>query len=359
VSVDEGVPGNTTQRSRRWQRVGARRALLAAVVLALAGTAAGLVVSLTTGGSPSLPSTTLPGQFTPLSLAFSPDGRFLAVGGGYPDGPSDEVDLLSVATGKIAAEWQVPQGTAVHAVAFSPDGSILVTGGDDDRVSAWNVAQLTAGLHRPVATYRLTGSVLAAAFRPGGTMLATGDDDGRITLWNRATGRVAAQLTAPPGLSAYDLAFSPDGRTLAIDELGLPPQSRIKLWNVSSGKSLPSLGDPVGATHAVAFSPDGAVLATADTDGTGLWDVATGRLRARLTADSAPVSKLAFSPDGKTLAAGGADGVTTVWDVATRRILFTLTGQARSVQSVAFSPDGSILATASYDDTVRLWGTRK
>ena len=207
--------------------------------------------------------------------------------------------------------------------------------------------------------YKLTGSVLAAAFRPGGTMLATGDDDGRITLWNRATGRVAAQLTAPSGLFAYALAFSPDGRTLAIDELRLPPQSTIRLWDVSSGKSRLSLGDTAADTHAVAFSPDGAILATADTDGTGLWDAATGRLRARLTAASAPVSKLAFSPDGKTLAASGADGVTTVWDVATRRILFTLTGQARAVESVAFSPDGSILATASYDDTVRLWRTRK
>jgi len=326
-------------------------------VLALAGTAVGLTVSLTTGGSPSLPSTTLQLQFTPWSLAFSPDGRFLAVGGGHPDGASGEVELLSVATGKIVADWQVPQGTEVHAVTFSPDGSTLITGGDDNRATAWNVAQLTAGRPRPVAMYKLTGLVLAAAFRPGGTMFATGDDDGRTTLWNLVSGRIAAQLTAPLGLTPYALAFSPDGRTLAIDELDVPQQSTIRLWDVGSGKSRLSLGDSAGNTHSVAFSPDGAVLATADTDGTGLWDAATGRLMATLTAASAPVSKLAFSPDGKTLASGGADGVTTVWDVATRRILFTLTGQARSVESVAFSPDGSVLATASYDDTVRLWRT--
>jgi WD40 repeat protein len=326
-------------------------------VLGLAGTVAGFAVALIPGDSPSLPSTTLRVQFTPWSLAFSPDGRFLAIGGGSPEGISGQVELLSLATGRIAAAWQAPEGVEVHTVAFSPDGRTLVTGGDDNRVSGWNVAQLIAGLRRPVAEYKLAAPVLAAAFRPGGTMLATGDDDGNATLWDLATGRVAARLVAPPYLSVYALAFSPDGSALAAAELGIPALGAVQVWDVRSGRHRLSLGGTASEPHSVSFSPDGSVVATADADGTGLWDTATGRPLARLAAASPRVSKVAFSPDGKTLAAGGADGVTTVWSVATRRIVATLTGQARAVESVAFSPDGALLATASYDDTVRLWRT--
>jgi WD40 repeat protein len=327
------------------------------VVLGLAGTATGLAVALIPGGSPSLPGTTLQLQFTPWSLAFSPDGKFLAIGGGSPEGTFGEAELLNPATGKVAAAWQAPEGTAVKTVAFSPDGGTLATAGDDNRVSLWNVAQLVAGVRRPVTVYKTGGTVWAATFRPGGAVLATGDDGG-TTLWSLADGKVAARLDALPYLSVFALAFSPDGSVLAADDLGIPTRSVTQLWDVRSVKPRLSRDIPARQTHAVAFSPDGAVLATADEDGTGLWDVATGRLLARLAGASPPVSVVKFSPDGKTLAAGGADGVTTVWDVTTRRITATLTGQARAVESVAFSPGGTVLATASYDDTVRLWRTR-
>jgi WD40 repeat protein len=328
------------------------------VVLGLAGAAAGLAVALIPDGSPSLPSTTLQLQFTPWSLAFSPDGKFLAIGGGSPESPAGEVELLNPTTGKIAAAWQAAAGTAVKTVAFSPDGGTLATAGDDNRVSLWTVAQLIAGVHRPAAVHKNGGTVWAAAFRPGGTMLAAGDDGG-TTLWNLADGKVAARLDALPFLSVFALAFSPDGSMLAVDDLGIPTRSVTQLWDVSSGKPRLSRDIPAGQTHSVAFSPDGAILATADEDGTGLYDVATGRLLVRLTGAGSSVSVVAFSPDGKALAAGGADGITTVWDVATRRIAAALTGQARAVESVAFSPDGAILATVSYDNTVRLWRTRK
>ena len=208
VAVDEGAPGDTARRSRRGPHVRARRAWVAAVVLALAGAAAGLVVALIPGGSPSLPSTTLQLQFTPLSLAFSPDGKFLAIGGGSPESPAGKVELLNPTTGKIAATWQAAAGTEVKTVAFS---GTLATAGDDNRVSLWNVTQLIAGVHRPAAVYKSDGTVWAAAFRPGETMLAAGGGDG-TTLWNLADGKVTARLDALPFLSVFAW---PSARTAA------------------------------------------------------------------------------------------------------------------------------------------------
>jgi eukaryotic-like serine/threonine-protein kinase len=106
----------------------------------------------------------------------------------------------------------------------------------------------------------------------------------------------------------------------------------------------------------VAFSPDGARLATSSSDKTArVWDVQTGQLLLTLSGHANPIPDIAYSPDGKLIATGSGDNTAKIWDAATGAELLTLRGHSSELQSVAFSPDGRLLATGSGDNTAKIW----
>ncbi|KAK2765806.1 g-protein beta wd-40 repeats containing [Colletotrichum kahawae] len=107
---------------------------------------------------------------------------------------------------------------------------------------------------------------------------------------------------------------------------------------------------------AVAFSPDGQLVASASYDHTvRLWDAATGAPQQTLEGHTSSVSAVAFSPDGQLIASASRDNTVRLWDAATGAPRQTLEGHTSYVSAVAFSPDGQLVASASYDHTVRLW----
>jgi eukaryotic-like serine/threonine-protein kinase len=144
------------------------------------------------------------------------------------------------------------------------------------------------------------------------------------------------------------VAFSPDGTLLATGS-----SQTARLWNAATGQTIRTL---TGHTNgpAVAFSPDGTLLATGSSQTARLWDIATGQTIRTLTGHAGPVSAVAFSPDGTVLATGSRDQTARLWDAATGQTIRTLTGHAGPVSAVAFSPDGTVLATGSRDGTTRL-----
>jgi WD40 repeat protein len=114
-----------------------------------------------------------------------------------------------------------------------------------------------------------------------------------------------------------------------------------------------------GAIHAVAFSPDGRIAATAgEGNSVCLWDAATGEPAAEPLVHSAKVGALAFSPDGKTLLTGCDDAKARIWDLEQARIGGPTFAHQSSILGVAFSPDGRTVLTGSTDSTARLWDAK-
>jgi WD40 repeat protein len=151
---------------------------------------------------------------------------------------------------------------------------------------------------------------------------------------------------------AYAIAFSPDGKILASGS----GDDTIKLWEVASGRELRTFHGHTDVVNSVAFSPDGRILASGSNDDTiKLWDTMTGRELRAMTRHTSYVRSVVFSPDGRRLASASWDKTIKIWDVASGHELRTLSGHTSYVDSVFFNSDGSTLASGSSDGTVKTW----
>src|SRR6185503_5629249 len=152
------------------------------------------------------------------------------------------------------------------------------------------------------------------------------------------------------------VTFSPDSQTLAAGAVSdCAANIVIAAWDAGTGELRDAPSGVPADVYAVAYSPDGRVLASGGVDGVVYLAGLDGRPRLELTGHTAAITTLAFSPDQKWVASGGADQAAMVWDAATGDLRYTLFGHTDSVASVAWSPASDRLASASVDGDVRLW----
>jgi WD40 repeat protein len=239
------------------------------------------------------------------SLAFSPDGRVLAIGG-----PGQVVRLVDPSSASDLGELEPDDGDNASQVAIAPDGRYLAAGGCSGTVTIWDRVG-----RRRLGALAGRDAITALAFAPDGSTLAAGDETGRVRLWvvpGRKTRIIQASDVPFSGVTA--LAYSPDGASLASTS---KLEDCVRLWDPSDGRLRATIPSGAAQVRALAFSPDGALLVMAKADGGAtLWGLAEGRELAQVRANGCALQCVAFSADGRSLATGGTDGRVRVWDVA-------------------------------------------
>ncbi|MBY0525713.1 MAG: WD40 repeat domain-containing protein [Gemmataceae bacterium] len=164
----------------------------------------------------------------------------------------------------------------------------------------------------------------------------------------------AVQVPRPvaPATPIYSVAFSADGKTLAVPSEG----NTIVLRDAGSWEASRKMTGHASDVVCAALAPDGRTMASASHDGlVRIWDTHTGKALRDLRGQGTPVSFVGYAADGKTLASAGHDGLIRLWDTREGKEIKLLRGHAGTVGSAIFSPDGKTLASGSHDTTIRVW----
>jgi WD40 repeat protein/tRNA A-37 threonylcarbamoyl transferase component Bud32 len=329
------------------------------------------------------------------ALALSADGRTAAVGiaGG--------VQLVDVRTGEKRTASAGFTGSP-NSLLFSPDGRTVVSANDDGTVTLWDVGsaaphetlrghshgvqQLVFSSDRKTLYTVSAGNVIAwdltgsrafnhrftfthdrdfdrtydghpGKFSADGRLIAVGLKGKGIGLWNAGDLTRSGAPLLETGGEVKALAFSPDGRVLAA----VTRYGAVTIWDVARRSLRRESAAAGGYRMDVAFSPGGTTLVTTGAvGGVDLWDVETGADLGQIGEFSA--SGVALSASGALVAfakSGGGVPRAEVWDVARRSLVASVEGGAEGdAFSVALSPDGRLLAVGGYPRLVRLWDVR-
>jgi WD40 repeat protein len=335
------------------------------------------------------------------SVAYSPDGATIAIGGESGRVPS--VMLIETATGKGRLKIPFPGASGVRSITFSPDGKTLAaSGGSSTRLfdaatgrERVKIDGRAIGLRFSPDGATLVGAVAGTVYRwdaaTGQSLIPEGGDspvaqiavtadgkrivtrgqDGDAHVWDARTGEHQRRVNVR---WQRGLALSPDGRFLvwpeADEAIEFPSAdrpgttrtgSRLRMMDVAAGTPVERFGSFEGDAHDVSFTPDGKSLVTAERYGreaaVRVWDVATGKVARAFAARWKPegrVWRTRLSPDGKVLAVSYqgetrgelVESEVKLWDVASGKEVAGPPPHWFNPEVMAVAPDGKAMAVA-------------
>ncbi len=200
-----------------------------------------------------------------------------------------------------------------------------------------------------VRTLATDAPACALAVDPAGLALAAGDGSGLLRVWDE---RGAVRFEEAGAARVDGVAWSPDGARVATASW----DGRVRVHDARTGAELAAWRAHDDMASAVAWHPHEATLATGARDGAiRVWSAASGALVRELVGHDGPVWALAYDPSGRRLASGSFDHAVRVWDAASGEALLALHDNASRVHAVAWSDDGARLASGARDGTVLVW----
>jgi WD40 repeat protein len=297
------------------------------------------------------------------SVRFSPKGETLASGD-----LSGNIRLWDPTTGK---ERPLPIGDrySLQTVAVSPAGKTAATLGEARVIRVWEAA---TGKHlcQLTAENSSWSSCPSLLFLPDGHTLVEARDNKNLTFWDTRTGKQVRKIHHKAG-EIVSFTTSPDGKRIAV--WSWKKDSAIALLEVSTGKALREVEVPHDSrwrnakiVARIGVAPEANILAASRGRTIQLWKLHTGDKLRSFRASEDEVAALAFSPDGKLLASGEKeewysgshstrwDWTVRVWDASTGKAVLSI-AQKRQCNSITFSPDGRLLAAASKYGSIRIW----
>lgn len=267
------------------------------------------------------------------------------------------VSLLYAVQYYAGGPIRLPVAVEAKSLAFEPGSSRLAAAASDGTVRLWQTDQDWA--MRILRGH--SGPVLSVAFAPDGTTLVSAGRDGTVRVWDTATGQLKATLDDKSGpLNGASLAA--DGSLYAtIGDDGI-----VRIWDLAAGQVIQRIGPGENTNQVVALSADGSLVAAGDSPNIQVWNARTGELVSSLegywkdaeteetwVGHNKKVTALAFSPDGAILASGAADATCLLWDLETSKVKWTADGHWAAVVRLVFSPDGKTVLSGSSDNKIR------
>jgi len=275
------------------------------------------------------------------------------------------VSLLYAVQYYVGGPLRLTVASEVYDLALSPDKSLVAAAANDGLVRLWRIEDNWA--LRKLSGH--DGAVTSLAFAPDGVPLFTAGHDGKIRLWDIASEQILATLEAPDGKSLAGLDLSADGLTLAaIDNEGV-----VHVWTSTSGSEgdwqlVNSIASEENDDRALALSPDGLQVATGYGESVQIWDARSGQPTQKLQGywedkeaqedwlgHKGPVMALAFSPDGELLASGSADKTIAFWELESGEVAWTGEGHFAAVTQLVFAPEGDVALSSSQDAKAKAW----